>query len=112
MLIDWVVALAFPCQRPFVHNGGVAEIPRYRILADRESSSAANWWQSAGGGGPLLWTRQTVEAITVPTYLDHDWARDWGSLQRFEPLDPDATPAELLRGSEVRWGWTTPGPMN
>jgi len=111
VLIDWVVALAFPCQRPFVHNGGVAEIPRYRILADRESSSAANWWQSAGGGGPLLWTRQTVEAITVPTYLDHDWSRDWGSLQRFEPLDPQASPAELVRGSELRWGWTTPGPM-
>ena len=112
VLVDWVVALAFPCQRPFVHNGGVAEIPRYRILADRESSSAANWWQSAGGGGPLLWTSQTVEAVTVPTYLDHDWARDWGSLQRFEPLDPEAAPADLLRGSEVRWGWTTPGPMN
>ena len=112
VLIDWVVALAFPCQRPFVHNGGVAEIPRYRILADRESSSAANWWQSAGGGGPLLWTTQTVEAVTVPTYLDHDWSRDWGSLQRFEPLDPESTPADLLRGSQVRWGWTTPGPMN
>ena len=112
VLIDWVVALAFPCQRPFVHNGGVAEIPGYRILADRESSSAANWWQSSGGGGPLLWTTQTVEAVTVPTYLDHDWSRDWGSLQRFEPLDPSATPAQLLRGSEVRWGWTTPGPMN
>lgn len=112
VLIDWVVALAFPCQRPFVHNGGVAEIPRYRILADRESSTAANWWQSAGGGGPLLWTTQTVDPVTVPTYLDHDWSRDWGSLQRFEPLDPDATPAELLRGSQVRWGWTTPGPMN
>ena len=112
VLIDWVVALAFPCQRPFVHNGGVAEIPEYRILADRESSSAANWWQSSGGGGPLLWTTQTVEAVTVPTYLDHDWSRDWGSLQRFEPLDPSATPAQLLRGSEVRWGWTTPGPMN
>ena len=106
------MALAFPCQRPFVHNGGVAEIPGYRILADRESSSAANWWQSSGGGGPLLWTTQTVEAVTVPTYLDHDWSRDWGSLQRFEPLDPSATPAQLLRGSEVRWGWTTPGPMN
>ncbi|WP_010539914.1 arabinosyltransferase domain-containing protein [Dietzia alimentaria] len=112
VLIDWVVALAFPCQRPFIHNGGVAEIPRYRILADRESSSAANWWQSAGGGGPLLWTTQTVEAVTVPTYLDHDWSRDWGSLQRFEPLDPDATPAELVRGSERRWGWAAPGPMN
>ena len=111
VLIDWVVALAFPCQRPFIHNGGVAETPRYRILADRESSSAANWWQSAGGGGPLLWTTQTVEAVTVPTYLDHDWSRDWGSLQRFEPLDPQASPAELIRGSELRWGWTTPGPM-
>ena len=112
VLIDWVVALAFPCQRPFVHNGGVAEIPRYRILADRESSAAANWWQSANGGGPLLWTTQTVEAVTVPTYLDHDWSRDWGSLQRFEPLDPTATPASLLRSSDRRWGWTTPGPMN
>ncbi|WP_411741204.1 arabinosyltransferase domain-containing protein [Rhodococcus sp. IEGM 1408] len=112
VLIDWVVALAFPCQRPFVHNGGVAEIPGYRILADRESSAAANWWQSAGGGGPLLWTTQTVEAVTVPTYLDHDWSRDWGSLQRFEPLDPEATPAELVRSSNVRWGWTTPGPIN
>ena len=112
VLIDWVVALAFPCQRPFVHNGGVAEIPEYRILADRESSSAANWWQSANGGGPLLWTTQTVEAVTVPTYLDHDWSRDWGSLQRFEPLDPSATPATLVHSSAVRWGWTTPGPMN
>ncbi|EYT62189.1 arabinosyltransferase [Dietzia sp. UCD-THP] len=111
VLVDWVVALAFPCQRPFVHNGGVAEIPRYRILADRESSAAANWWQSAGGGGPLLWTTQTVEAVTVPTYLDHDWSRDWGSLQRFEPLDPGATPADLVRSSSIQWGWTTPGPM-
>ena len=112
VLIDWVVALAFPCQRPFVHNGGVAETPRYRILADRESSSAANWWQSAGGGGPLLWTTQLVEAVTVPTYLDHDWSRDWGSLQRFEPLDPEAVPAELVHSSSLRWGWTTPGRMN
>ncbi|MDX2357809.1 arabinosyltransferase domain-containing protein [Dietzia sp. PP-33] len=112
VLVDWVVALAFPCQRPFVHNGGVAEIPRYRILADRESSAAANWWQSSGGGGPLLWTGQTVEPVTVPTYLDHDWSRDWGSLQRFEPLDPGAAPAELVRTSSVQWGWTTPGPMN
>lgn len=112
VLIDWVVALAFPCQRPFVHNGGVAEIPRYRILADRESSSAANWWQSANGGGPLLWTQQTLDAVTVPTYLDHDWSRDWGSLQRFEPLDPTAVPADLVRGSNTRWGWTTPGPIN
>src|SRR5699024_10952853 len=112
VLIDWVVGLAFPCQRPFVHNGGVPETPRYRILADRESSSAANWWQSAAGGGPLLWTTQSVEAVTVPTYLDHDWARDWGSLQRFDPLDPTAVPADLGRGSDMRWGWTTPGQMN
>lgn len=112
VLIDWVVGLAFPCQRPFVHNGGVAESPRYRILADRESSLAANWWQSSAGGGPLLWTTQTLEAVTIPTYLDHDWSRDWGSLQRLDPLDPTAVPAALVQGSATRWGWTTPGPMN
>lgn len=112
VLIDWVVGLAFPCQRPFTHLDGVAEPPRYRILADRKSSSAANWWQGADGGGPLLWIDQTLQAETVPTYLDHDWSRDWGSLVRYRPLEPRAVPATVHRGSELRWGMSSPGPMN
>ena len=111
VLIDWVVGLAFPCQRPLTHLDGVAELPRYRILADRESSAAANWWQSARGGGPLLWIEQSLRADTVPTYLDHDWARDWGSLQRYRPIDPAAVPATVERGSAFRWGTDSPGPM-
>ena len=43
VLIDWVVALAFPCQRPFVHNDGVAEVREaadfcryYALLAEKD----------------------------------------------------------------------------
>jgi len=34
-MIDWEVALQFPCQQPFNHRLGVAQIPEYRILPDR-----------------------------------------------------------------------------
>lgn len=111
VLADWIVALAFPCQRPFIHNDGVAEIPRYRILADRESSTMANWWQSAKAGGPLLWIEQTTKPVTIPTYLNHDWGRDWGSLQRLDPLDPQAVPAQIDRSQSLRSGLWSPGEM-
>ena len=111
VLADWIVALAFPCQRPFVHNDGIAEIPRYRILADRESSTMANWWQSAKAGGPLLWIEQTTKPVTIPTYLNHDWGRDWGSLQRLDPLDPEAVPAQIDRSQSLRSGLWSPGEM-
>lgn len=111
VLADWVVALAFPCQRPFVHNDGVAEIPKYRILPDRQYSQMTNWWQSAGSGGPLLWLEQLVTPVTIPTYLNSDWGRDWGSLQRLDPLDPDAVPAPIERSSSTHLGTWSPGPM-
>ncbi|MET0198021.1 MAG: arabinosyltransferase C-terminal domain-containing protein, partial [Rhodococcus fascians] len=47
----------------------------------------------------------------VPTYLDNDLDRDWGSLERFVPLDPSATPAELTVGTVTRSGWETEGPI-
>lgn len=111
VLLDWVVALAFPCQRPFVHNDGVAEIPRWRILPDRTYAGMANWWQAAGSGGPLLWIDQLTHPVTVPTYLNHDWSRDWGSLQRLQPFDPNAEPAELERSQTTRLGTYSPGEM-
>ncbi|NEW48365.1 arabinosyltransferase C-terminal domain-containing protein, partial [Nocardia cyriacigeorgica] len=56
VLLDWAVGLQFPCQRPFSHLNGVAEVPRWRILPDRVGSDASNAWQDNIGGGPLGWT--------------------------------------------------------
>ncbi|MBF6247866.1 arabinosyltransferase C-terminal domain-containing protein, partial [Nocardia elegans] len=95
VLLDWHVGLAFPCQRPFDHHDGVAEAPRWRILPDRVGSDASNAWQDDIGGGPLGWTELLLKAETVPSYLDHDWGRDWGSLERFTPYDPAAEPATI-----------------
>ena len=113
VLLDWTSGLAFPCQRPFSHSNGVAEVPQWRIVPDAvTTNSKSKTWQAAVNGGLLTSPEAVTSADTVATYLDHDWSRDWGSLQRFEPLDPTATPASLLRSSDRRWGWTTPGPMN
>ncbi|MFD3705432.1 arabinosyltransferase domain-containing protein [Nocardia sp. NPDC058658] len=94
VLLDWHVGLAFPCQRPFEHHDGVAEAPKWRILPDRVGSDASNAWQDDIGGGPLGWTNLLLKAETVPTYLDHDLGRDWGSLERFTPYQP-APPAQI-----------------
>ena len=111
VLIDWVVALAFPCQQPFRHNNGVAEIPHYRILPDQSLRGASNWWQRADGGGPLMWMEQTLQPVTVPTYLDHDWNRDWGTLQRYFLLENETSVAEIDHSVSTQWGWQSPGPM-
>lgn len=95
VLEDWHVGLAFGCQRPYDHRDGVAEVPTWRILPDRTGSDAANAWEDEIGGGPLGWTGLLLKAQTVPAYLDHDWGRDWGSVVRFTPYAPDATPATV-----------------
>ncbi|MBF6173463.1 arabinosyltransferase domain-containing protein [Nocardia blacklockiae] len=104
VLEDWHVGLAFPCQRPFDHKDGVAEVPRWRILPDRVGSDASNAWQDDIGGGPLGWTGLLAEAQTVPGYLNHDWGRDWGSLERLTPYVPSATPAAIGVTVETRSG--------
>ncbi|WP_405179070.1 arabinosyltransferase domain-containing protein [Nocardia sp. NBC_01377] len=95
VLLDWHVGLAFPCQRPFDHHDGVAEVPQWRILPDRVGSDASNAWQDDIGGGPLGWTGLLLSSESVPTYLEDDWGRDWGSLERFTPYDPDADNAVI-----------------
>ena len=109
VLIDWSVGLAFPCQRPFGHRNGVAEVPEYRILPDRVGADATNGWQDDIGGGPLGWIPLLLNAETVPTYLNHDWDRDWGSLERYLPIDPDASPAEVGTDVTTRSGLWSPG---
>ncbi|TLG18196.1 arabinosyltransferase [Nocardia cyriacigeorgica] len=111
VLLDWHVGLAFPCQRPFDHRYGVAEVPRWRILPDRVGSDASNAWQDDIGGGPLGWTELLLQAETIPTYLNDDWGRDWGSLEQFTPYDPTAAPAELGVTTVTRSGLAEDSPI-
>ncbi|NNH74083.1 arabinosyltransferase [Nocardia uniformis] len=111
VLEDWHVGLAFPCQRPFDHHDGVAEVPQWRILPDRVGSDASNAWQDDIGGGPLGWTGLLLKAQTIPSYLDDDWGRDWGSLEKFTPYVPEAEPAQLDVTVETRPGWAEDAPI-
>ncbi|MFC9786896.1 arabinosyltransferase domain-containing protein [Rhodococcus sp. NPDC127528] len=112
VLLDWAVGLQFPCQRPFDHQYGVAEVPSFRILPDRPLAvSSTDTWQSEENGGPLGWTEMLAEASTVPTYLNHDWARDWGALERYNPHFPNATAATIDATDVKRSGFWSPGMM-
>ncbi|WP_010539913.1 arabinosyltransferase domain-containing protein [Dietzia alimentaria] len=117
VLLDWAVSLQFPCQRPFSHHAGVAELPEFRIMPDRPLAvSATSTWMSYEGGGPLGWVETVQRARTMPSYLRHDWNRDWGSIEAYTPLgtfqDEPPTPAEVTTGTETRWGWWKPeGPI-
>ncbi|MFI6870924.1 arabinosyltransferase domain-containing protein [Nocardia sp. NPDC050406] len=111
VLEDWHVGLAFPCQRPFDHHDGVAEVPEWRILPDRVGSDASNAWQDDIGGGPLGWTGLLLKSQTIPSYLEDDWGRDWGSLEKFTPYVPDAQPATLDVTVETRSGMAKDEPI-
>ncbi|MFI5778573.1 arabinosyltransferase domain-containing protein [Nocardia sp. NPDC051570] len=111
VLEDWHVGLAFPCQRPFDHKDGVAEVPAWRILPDRVGSDASNAWQDDIGGGPLGWTGLLLDARTLPGYLDDDWDRDWGSLERFTPYSAATAPATVGVTVANRWGWVKDVPI-
>lgn len=111
VLLDWLVGLAFPCQRPFGHNNGVTEVPKWRILPDRFGADANSPVMDNIGGGPLGISELLFRATTVPTYLREDWFRDWGALQRLAMYYPDARPAELELGMVTRSGWWSPAPL-
>ncbi|MCX4096641.1 arabinosyltransferase domain-containing protein [Nocardia sp. alder85J] len=111
VLADWHVGLAFPCQRPFDHRDGVAEVPRWRILPDRVGSDAANAWEDDIGGGPLGWTGLLAKSATLATYLNHNWNRDWGELERFTPYRPEARPGTVDVTVHDRWGREKDAPI-
>jgi len=111
VLLDWLVGLAFPCQRPFGHQNGVTEVPTWRILPDRFGAEANSPVMDYLGGGPLGITELLVRATPVPTYLETDWFRDWGALQRLTPWYPNAQEARLDLGSTTRSGLWSPAPL-
>ena len=111
VLLDWLVGLAFPCQRPFGHQNGVIEPPKWRILPDRFGAEANSPVMDNIGGGPLGISELLYRASTVPTYLEGDWFRDWGALQRLNPFYPNAQPARLDLGTATRSGLWSPAPL-
>ncbi|SDC53980.1 arabinosyltransferase C [Rhodococcus tukisamuensis] len=111
VLLDWSVGLSFPCQRPFAHEYGVAEVPEYRILPDRVGADSTNGWQDKIGGGPLGWIDLLLTSRTMPSYLNKDWARDWGSLEKYTPLDPAAVTGQVDTEPVTRSGLWSPGPL-
>ncbi|NNH72130.1 arabinosyltransferase [Nocardia uniformis] len=112
VLLDWAVGLQFPCQRPFDHRSGIAEVPEYRILPDRGGALITNRWQNHDSGGPLGWTSMLLRPETVATYLKDDWDNDWGELQRFTRRDDSAVTAKPVITSETHSGMWSPGPIN
>ncbi|KBI65973.1 arabinosyltransferase EmbC [Mycobacterium tuberculosis] len=111
VFLDWLVGLAFPCQRPFGHQYGVDETPKWRILPDRFGAEANSPVMDHNGGGPLGITELLMRATTVASYLKDDWFRDWGALQRLTPYYPDAQPADLNLGTVTRSGLWSPAPL-
>ena len=111
VFLDWLVGLAFPCQRPFGHQNGVDETPKWRILPDRFGAEANSPVMDNNGGGPLGVTELLLKATTVASYLKDDWSRDWGGLQRLTPYYPNAQPAHLQLGTVTRSGLWDPAPL-
>ncbi|MCQ4624468.1 arabinosyltransferase domain-containing protein [Corynebacterium sp. CCUG 69979] len=84
-LLDWPVAMQFPCNRTFNHYAGVTEIPEFRIAADAKAKEQLSGFQDFLGGGAMATAEAVNSAYEMPGYLNQDWHRDWGSAYRYVP---------------------------
>ncbi|TSD96117.1 arabinosyltransferase [Skermania sp. ID1734] len=112
VLLDWLVGLEFPCQQPMPHRYGVAELPKYRITPDFSGAIMTTNWESHASGGPLGYIDLLTRADVIPSYLRDDWKRNWGELERLDPLVPSATPAQLDVDTVRRSAMWSPGALN
>jgi arabinosyltransferase A len=114
VLMDIATAANFPCQRPFAEHLGVAELPEYRIMPNfKQIVVSSNQWQAAADGGPFLFIQALLRTESIPTYLNGDWYRDWGSLERYLRVVPgnEAPNAVIEKGSTRVFGWSRGGPI-
>lgn len=114
-LLDWAVALQFPCQRSFDHHAGVAELAEFRISPDHPGKVTLSPVMDYAGGGVLGVTEAVNTSVEIPGYLKDDWQRDWGSIARYYPRTntrgeaPDV--AEIHHETIQRFGLWSAGPM-
>ncbi|AZG46834.1 arabinosyltransferase domain-containing protein [Gordonia insulae] len=112
VLLDLSVGSQFPCQHPMTTRHGVSEVPQWRIVPDQTTTnSKSKTWQASVNGGILTTSEALTRASTMATYLNNDWYRDWGGLQRLSSLVPDAEPASVTTGTTTNWGWTRSGAL-
>jgi arabinosyltransferase A len=114
VLMDIATAANFPCQRPFAEHLGVAELPDYRILPNaKQVVVSSNQWQSAQKGGPFLFIQALLTTAAVPTYLRDDWYEDWGSIERYVRVVPEAQAPDAVvdQGTTDVYGWHRAGPI-
>ena len=88
VFLDWLVGLAFPCQRPFGHQNGVDETPKWRILPDRFGAEANSPVMDNNGGGPLGVTELLVKATTVATLPEGRLVPGLGRVATVDALLP------------------------
>ncbi|KXO99009.1 arabinosyltransferase domain-containing protein [Tsukamurella pseudospumae] len=110
VLLDWTSGLAFPCQRPFTHRNGVAEIPQWRITPDQNLSPVTTEWEGTLGGGPLGWTQMLLQQEKIPAYLRGDLGQDFGDVMRLVPYS-QARAADLTLGTRTVWGTHVEAPI-
>ena len=112
VLIDFAAGAVFPCQRPMTAHHGVFDLPQWRILPESWiANSQSKTWMATEDGGLLAPVEALTRPSTLATYLDDDWYREWGNLQRLTPLVPQARPADVQTGTSTTWGWSRPGPI-
>lgn len=114
-LLDWTIAFQFPCQKPYDHWAGVAEAAEFRISPDHDVRSNHTPVMDYSGGGSYGLVQMTSQAEEIPTYLQDDWQRDWGVLDKLTPF-PNANgdkpkPVKLDTETDKRSGLWYNGPM-
>ncbi len=111
-LLDWLTAFQFPCYKPLGHYAGVAEVARFRVTPGILDKDYHAPFQSDVGGG-LMGVVDTVNTVReLPSYLNKDWKRDWGTVEvyrrRTNSLDVTPNPGEIDYQEMTRSGlWST-----
>ena len=86
-ILDWPVALVFPCLHPEPLPPGTAALPQWRVGPPADDPSAQITY-TPGLGGPFAGPRLLVTQRRMPTYLRGDPTRDPVLLYRWEPVAP------------------------
>ncbi|MDO4909750.1 MAG: arabinosyltransferase domain-containing protein [Corynebacterium sp.] len=112
-VIDWAVGLQFPCEHPYWHYAGVTEVPEYRISPDYSGKVTLTPWQDYEGGGTMGIYEALGTAEELPTYLNNNWQRDWGSVEKLDlrqdASETDPVPAKIDYQTITRSGLWSPG---